>query len=292
LRDFEYVAPRSLEEAIAALDKHGANARVLAGGTDLVIMMNDRVVAPDVVVDVNHIPELQSFSWDVGDGLVIGAAVRFHALETSADVRRHYPGLAEAASEVGSWQVRNLGTPGGNLCTASPAAEIAPILYALDAQVRIAGPRGQRKLPVQQFITGVRQTALEPDELLVDIQVPPPPERSASHYIKLKEREKMDIAVVGVAAMVALEPGDGVVRDVAIALGAVAPTPFRATDAESTLRGQRPDDDLLAEAGREAADICRPISDVRASADYRRAMANVLTKRAIRQAMAQAAQGR
>ena len=124
----------------------------------------------------------------------------FRRLETSPEVRRYYPGMYEAAAEVGSWQIRNQATPGGNLCTASPACEIGPILYALDAQVEIAGPKGRRRLPVQQFITGVRRTVLEPDELLLSIQVPHPGERAASHYIKLKERQKMDIAFVGVAA--------------------------------------------------------------------------------------------
>jgi carbon-monoxide dehydrogenase medium subunit len=222
--------------------------------------------------------------------LTIGAAVPFRVLETSREVRRHYPGLAEAASEVGSWQIRNLGTPGGNLCTASPSAEIAPILYALDAHVRIAGPGGTRRLPVQQFITGVRRTALEEGELLVDIRVPHPGQRAGSHYIKLKEREKMDIAFVGVAAAVDLDGSDGVIREARIALGAVAPTPIRASRAEQALRGERLTDQTLDEAGRLAAEAARPITDVRASAEYRKEMVNVLTKRAIRQALALAAQ--
>ncbi len=289
MRDFEYLAPASLDETIALLQQHGANARVLAGGTDLVLMLTDKEASPEYVVDIKHIPELKVFEWDPGAGLTFGAAVPFRRLETAPEVRQHYPGLYESAAEVGSWQIRNLGTPGGNLCTASPSAEIAPILLALDAQVRIAGPRGMKRMPVQQFITGVRRTALEPDELLVDIHVPPPGERAGSHYIKLKERQKMDIAFVGVAAAVELEPGDGVIREARIGLGAVAPTPIRAPRAEATLRGQRLTDDLLEEAGREAAEAARPITDVRASAEYRKEMVNVLTKRAIRQAVALAA---
>ncbi|MGH2351004.1 MAG: FAD binding domain-containing protein, partial [Chloroflexota bacterium] len=267
-----------------------ANARLLAGGTDLVIMMTDKLVSPEHVIDVKGIPELTRFEWNPTSGLTIGAAVPFRQLETSKEVKQFYSGLYEAASEVGSWQIRNLGTPGGNLCTASPACEIGPILYALEAQVEIAGPRGRRKMPVQQFITGVRRTALEPDELLVDIQVPAPAQRSASHYIKLKERQKMDIAFVGVAAAVDLESGDGVIREARIALGAVAPTPVRAPKAEATLRGQRLNDAVLEEAGREAAETARPIVDVRASAEYRKEMVDVLTRRAVRQALALAAQ--
>ena len=213
----------------------------------------------------------------------------FRRLETSPEVRRYYPGMYEAASEVGSWQIRNQATPGGNLCTASPACEIGPILYALDAQVEIAGPKGRRRLPIQQFITGVRRTVLEPNELLLTIQVPHPGERAASHYIKLKERQKMDIAFVGVAAAVELEPGDGVVREARIALGAVAPTPVRAPRAEATLRGKRLTDELLAEAGQEAARTASPIEDVRASVEYRTEMVDVLTRRALRQAATLAA---
>jgi carbon-monoxide dehydrogenase medium subunit len=289
VRDFEYHAPRTLDEAIALLDRYEANARLLAGGTDLVIQMTDRLVSPEHVIDLKMIEELKRFEWDAETGLTIGAAVPFRRLETSPEVRRYYPGMYEAAAEVGSWQIRNQATPGGNLCTASPACEIGPILYALEAQVEIGGPKGRRRLPIQQFITGVRRTVLEPNELLLSIQVPHPGERAASHYIKLKERQKMDIAFVGVAAAVELEPGDGVVREARIALGAVAPTPVRAPRAEATLRGKRLTDELLAEAGQEAARTATPIVDVRASAEYRTEMVDVLTRRALRQAATLAA---
>lgn len=289
MRDFQYFAPSTLQETFALLEQYGANARLLAGGTDLVLMLNDRVIAPEYVVDIKNVADFQVYEWNSG-ALTIGAATPFRLLETDPEVRRVFPGLAEAASEVGSWQIRNLGTIGGNLCTASPSAEIAPILYALDAQVTLAGSKGTRRLAIQQFITGVRRTALEPGEVLLKIDIPAQGARASSHYIKLKERQKMDIAFVGVAASVELEPGDGVIRDVRIGLGAVAPTPLRVPQAEATLRGQRLTDALLDEAGREAADAARPITDVRASADYRKEMVAVLTKRAIQQAMALAAQ--
>jgi carbon-monoxide dehydrogenase medium subunit len=288
LRDFEYFAPTTLDEAIALLGQYGADARPLAGGTDLVLMMADKLVTPRVVIDIKRVPELTAFTWDRGRGLTIGAAVPFRRLETSAEVRRYYPGLYQSAAEVGSWQIRNLATPGGNLCTASPSAEVAPILLALGAQVEIAGPRGRRTVPLEEFFTGVRRTVLAPDELLVTIQVPPPRDRSGSHYIKLKERQKMDIAFVGVAAAVALDAANGVIHEARIGLGAVAPTPIRAPRAEEALKGRRLTDEALEEAGRLAAEASRPISDVRASAEYRREMVNVLTKRALRQAAAAA----
>jgi carbon-monoxide dehydrogenase medium subunit len=291
LRDFEYHAPRTLDEALQLLATHREKARLLAGGTDLVLMMTDRVVAPEHVVDIRNVPELTRFEWGGDGGLSYGAETTIRKLETDAQVRDRLPGLAESASEVGSWQIRNLGTVGGNLCTASPSAEIAPILYALDAQAEIAGPKGRRTVPITQFHTGVRRTVLEPDELLVGLTIPATQGKSGSHYIKLKEREKMDIAFVGVASAVELEGGDGVVKSARIALGAVAPTPLRATEAEAKLKGQRLTDDLLAEAGRLAAQAAKPISDVRASAEYRREMVDVLTRRTLSHAL-QIAKGR
>ncbi len=285
MRDFQYHAPATLDEALDLLSQHRESARVLAGGTDLVLMMTDRVVAPDHVIDVKNISELTRLEWSDDGALAMGAATSFRRLETSPEVRDHHPGLAEAAGEVGSWQIRNLGTVGGNLCTASPSAEIAPILLALDAEVEIAGKRGRRSVPIGQFHTGVRRTVLEPDELLLEIRIPGGRGRAGSHYLKLKERQKMDIAFVGVATVLELEAGDGVVKSARIALGAVAPTPIRAEEAESSLRGKQLSDDVLAEAGRLAAQAAKPISDVRASADYRREMVNVLTQRTLRQAL-------
>lgn len=290
MRDFEYHAPKTLDEAVALLERYGTSAKLLAGGTDLVIMLNDHMVAPEHVIDVKGIPELSRFEWNPERGLTIGAAVPFRKLETSPEVQQHYPGMYEAASEVGSWQIRNQATPAGNLCTASPACEIGPIMYVLDAQLQVTGPRGQRTIPIQEFITGVRRTALQPDELVIEIQVPPPGARAASHYIKLKERQKMDIAFVGVAASVELEPGDGVIRGARIALGAVAPTPIRAPAAEAALRGRPLSDDILEQVGRVAAESAQPIMDVRASVAYRKEMVSVLTRRAVRQAATLAAQ--
>lgn len=291
MRDFEYHAPRTLDEALQLLAQHREKARVLAGGTDLVLMMTDRVVAPEHVIDIKNLGELTRFEWGADGSLTVGAATPFRTLETDKRVRDTFPGLAESAGEVGSWQIRNLGTIGGNLCTASPSAEIAPILLALDAEAEIAGGKGRRTVPLRQFHTGVRRTVLEPDELLVSVKVPAPQGRAGSHYIKLKEREKMDIAFVGVASAVELEGGDGVVKNARIALGAVAPTPIRAEEAEAKLRGQRLTDELLAEAGRLAAQAAKPISDVRASAEYRREMVDVLTRRTLKQAL-QIAQSR
>ena len=278
MRDFEYHAPRTLDEALQLLATHREKARVLAGGTDLMLMMTDRVAAPEHVIDIKNVPEMTRYEWSEDGGLTFGAATTFRKLETDRHVRERFAGLAESASEVGSWQIRNMGTVGGNLCTASPSAEIA-------------GPKGKRTVPMTQFHTGVRRTVLAPDELLVGIKIPAAQGKAGSHYIKLKEREKMDIAFVGVASAVELEGNDGVVKSARIALGAVAPTPIRATEAEAKLKGQRLTDELLAEAGKLAAQAAKPISDVRASAEYRREMVDVLTRRTLSHAL-QIAKGR
>ena len=286
MRDFEYHAPATLQEALDLLSTHRETARVLAGGTDLMLMLTDRVVAPEHVIDIKGIPEVTRYEWSGDGALTIGATTLCRQLETDPQVIDRFPGLSEAASEVGSWQIRNMGTVGGNLCTASPSAEIGPILLALDAEVEIAGPKGRRTVPIGQFHTGVRRTVLEPDELLLEVRIPAPKGRTGSNYIKLKERQKMDIAFVGVASVVELEPGDGVVKQARIVLGAVAVTPIHAEQAEAKLRGQRLTDELVVEAGRLAAEAAKPISDIRASADYRRSMVDVLTQRTLRQALA------
>ena len=207
----------------------------------------------------------------------------------SAEVKQHYPYLQQGAEEVGSVQIRNLGTPGGNIATASPAGDFLTPLLAGAASARLASSRGERTVPLDEFFLGPRQTVLADDEIIVDLHLPAPPPRTSGLYIKHCERRQMDLAFVGVAVSVTLAADDGVVQDARIALGAVAPTPLRATAAEEAVRGQSLDDATLAAAGRLAAEVTNPISDVRSSAEYRRTMTDVLTQRALRQAAAQAA---
>lgn len=288
MKEFEYLDPPTLDEAIAHLASHGAETQLLAGGTDLLLLMQAGVAAADYVVDVRGIPELQALEYDEARGLTLGAAVTLRTAETSPIVRRRYPHLASAAAEIGSIQVRNLGTVGGNVCNAAPSADVAPALLTLETTARIAGPRGERVVPLDQFFVGPRQTVLQPDELLVSLQVPPPGARTGGAYLKLKVRPALDIAMVGVAATVKLAPGGGVVQRARIALAAVAPTPLRVPEAEALLEGQALTADLLVEVGRAAAAASRPISDLRASAEYRREMVAVLTRRAVRQAVERA----
>ncbi|MCC6627173.1 MAG: xanthine dehydrogenase family protein subunit M [Chloroflexi bacterium] len=287
MKDFAYHTPLSLDQALALLAEHRGTAKIAAGGTDLMLQLQDGLWAPDHVIDVRRVPELGVLAFDTAAGLTVGAATPLRRIETSAVVREQYPQLASAAGEVGSIQIRNAATLGGNIGTATPSGDTLPALVSLGATARIASARGERTVPVEAVFTGVRRTVLEPDELLVDLRIPPPPPRSSGAYIKLATRPQMDLAIVGVAATVTLN-GD-TIKAVSICLGAVAPTPVRAREAEAILTGHAPTEERLAQAGAAAAGAARPISDVRGSAEYRREQCDLLTRRAVRLAVERAA---
>jgi carbon-monoxide dehydrogenase medium subunit len=288
VKDFTYLRPTSLGEAVGLLAEHRGKTKVLAGGTDLMLQLQDGLFAPDYVVDVRHVPELNVLDFSAASGLTIGAATTLRRVETSPIVREKYPHLASAAGEIGSVQIRNLGSFGGNICTATPSGDGLPSLVSLDATARVASARGERTVPLATFFTGVRRTILEPDELLVDVKVAAPLPNSSGVYIKLDTRPQMDLAIVGVAVTLALAGDRETIRQAAICLGAVAVTPIRVPEAEEILTGRAPTDAVLAEAGAAAARAARPISDVRASADYRREQCDLMTRRAIRQAVERA----
>jgi carbon-monoxide dehydrogenase medium subunit len=279
---FDYVAPQTLDEAISELSRYRDSAKVLAGGTDLINLIRTKVIRPRCVVDIGNIPGLGALEYDDKGTLSIGTLVTIRSLEMSASVKAAHAVIAQAASQIGSMAVRNVGTLGGNLCHASPAADTAPCLMALGAMVRIVGPAGERSVAVEEFFTGPGQTVLHEGEILVRVQVPAMTPQSQAVYLKQAIRGAADLAIVGVAVTVGLE--EGCFRSVKIALGAVAPTPIRAKTAEKTLAGQMLDDAVIAEAAEAAAAECRPVTDVRASADYRREMVKVFTRRALRQA--------
>lgn len=288
MKDFTYLAPSTVAEALGLLAEHQGKAKVLAGGTDLMLQLQDGLFAPDFLIDVRGIPELGALDYDARAGLTLGAATALRRIETSKIVLEKYPHLASGAREIGSIQIRNLGSVGGNICTATPSADIIPSLVSLEATARVASVRGERTVPMEAFFTGVRRTVLAPDELLVDLRIPAPAERTSGVYIKLYTRPAMDLAMVGVATTVTLAPGDSVIRRATVCLGAVAPTPIRVHEAEQLLEGQAVTDEILAQAGQAAARAARPISDVRASAEYRREQCDLMTRRALRQAVERA----
>ncbi len=275
----EYLAPRTLEEACSLLSTHGDEARLLAGGTDLLPQIKRREQHPRYLIGLKAVPGLDHIDFEPSRGLRIGALATLGAVAGSPPVREHFEVLAQAVLAMASPQVRNLGTVAGNLCHASPAADTASPLIALGATLRLVSPGGERSVPVEDFFGGPHRTVLGDDELVAEIQVPPPPPHSAGVYLKHTRRAAMDLAIVAVAVLMTMEAG--VCRDIRIVLGAVAPTPIRATEAESRLRGERPDDSLLEEAAALAASAARPVTDIRGSAEYRKEMVHVIARRAL-----------
>jgi carbon-monoxide dehydrogenase medium subunit len=248
--------------------------------------MKNGLLKPARVVDLSGVARLRAIEPGNGQGLRIGSAVTARTLELDRAVRAQYLSLAESGALVGSVQVRNLATLGGNLCNAAPSADMAPPLLALDAEAVITGPKGERRVPIATFFTGVRKTVLAPDELLVELVVPAPGPRSGGNYLRHTPRRELDIAVVGVASQLTLT--NGVCTKARIALAAVAPVPVRATAAEQALEGQPVTPDRIARAADLAVEATRPISDQRGSAEFRRHLVRVLTRRTLTTALARA----
>ena len=282
---FDYWEPRTVQEAISLLSRYGCAAKLIAGGTDLLNEIRSKTIAPEHIVDIGAIPGLDSLTYDDRGTLSIGALTTLRAVESSAQVRKHHTVISQAAGQIGSIAIRNVGTIGGNLCHASPAADTAPCLLALGAKVKIAGPAGEKTVALDDFFAGPGRTVLAHDEMLVEIEVPAMPPQAKAVYLKLAIRGAADLSIVGVAVMARLE--DGCCRNVKIALGAVAPTPMRARSAEGVLEEKILSDALIENTARAASEECRPITDVRASADYRREMVKVLTRWAIKRVFAE-----
>ncbi|HDD26526.1 MAG TPA: xanthine dehydrogenase family protein subunit M [Acidilobales archaeon] len=276
---FEYFAPETLDEVIELLKTYGEEAKILAGGTDLLVKMKQRLASPKYVISLRKVKELDFI--EVGDdGIHIGAATKLRRLERSDVIRRRLPVLYEAIKSMASVQVRNMATIGGNLCNASPAADTAPPLLVLDAKLKIMGPEGARVVPIDKFFLGPGKTVLKPTELLTEIIVPHPKEGTGTAFIKVS-RVAMDLAKVNIAVALRLGSGD-VIEHVRIALGAVAPTPMRAYKAEEFLLGKEFSEENIVKAAEIVSGEVRPITDIRSTAEYRRELSKVLTKRALK----------
>lgn len=281
MKSFEFYEPTTLAEASRLFAEE--HAQLLAGGTDIIIGMKAYTETPETVISLQKIPGLDGITTD-GDSINIGAMAKVREVELSGDIQQHHTALAEGASEIGSIQIRNLATIGGNIAHASPAADTVAGLLVADAQVDIASADGERSVPIDELFTGPGQTVLTPGEIITRFRLPKP--ASGSHYIKHKIREVMDLAFIGVAAAVNLD--NGTITDARIGLAAVAPTPIRARTAENLLRGNEPTSELLEQAGEAAAAGCSPISDLRCSAEHRREMVDVLTRRTLQYALERA----
>lgn len=283
LPKFEYLVPKTLDEATMLLSELGAGAKIMAGGTDIIPPMRDKVLKADYLIDIKRIPGLEYITYDEKEGLKIGALTKLYDIQTSKAVKEKNPSVAQAAKYVASTQIRHKGTMVGNICNASPSCDTAPILIAQNATILVHGPEQDRQIPAGEFFKGVKKTYLEPNEIVTGIVIPPLQENEHAAYIKHSVRKAMDLAIVGVAAWLKMD--GSICVDARITLGAVAITPVRAPSAEKVLIGKELTDEVIAEAGRAAMSDCRPISDVRASAEYRHDMVRVFTKRAIKKAL-------
>jgi len=276
---FDYIAPTTVEEAVAALVTGGKDTRVMAGGTDLIVKIRHRMMFPKCIVSLKQIAGLDAITVDKKNGLTIGATTLLADVAAHRSIRRDYPTVAEAAGATANVQVRNMGTVVGNLCNASPSADNAPTLMAMAATVEIAGPTGRRNLSLDRFFQGPGLTALKTGEIVTAIRVPPPPAGSGTAYHSLSQRGKLDCSAVGVGTMVVLN-GDRC-TDARIIVGACAPVPMRTQEAEKMLIGKKMTDTLIRRAAQTASEETSPITDVRASAPYRWKMVSVLTIRAL-----------
>jgi len=276
VKPFEYFAPRTLHEALDILVRYGGDARPIAGGTDLLLKMKLGEAAPRAVVNIKHIPELRR-RYAFPNRLTLGALTTVEEIRRSCIVRDNAPALAMAAATMASTQIRNLATLGGNLCTAAPSADLAPVLMALSATVHIAGPGGERCIPLDEFFLGPGQTALAPNELVISADLPR--FMGPALYLKHMPRESMDIAVAGVG--IALSLSDGRCESARIVLGAVAPKPMRALQAEAELTAGPFTPERIARTAHIAAQESQPIDDVRGASWYRRHMIEVMTRRGL-----------
>ena len=288
MNPFDYAAPPTLAEAVRLLADRGERARVLAGGTDILVQVREGRRDVELLVDVKNIPELNELTWEASSGLRIGAAVPCSRISEHAGIARAYPGLVDAVSLVGGVQIQSRACLGGNLCNASPAADTVPALIAHEASAVIDGPQGRREVSVASFCVGPGRTVLGRGELLVRLHLPPPKPHSAGRYLRFIPRNEMDIAVAGVGVAVALDESRTCCVAARVALAAVAPVPLFVPEAGTALVDGPLTEALIDKAAALAQAAARPISDMRGTADYRRHLVGVLTRRALHGAIERA----
>jgi carbon-monoxide dehydrogenase medium subunit len=281
LHAFDYATPQSVADAVVMLKEHGEKARVLAGGTDLIVQLRENRRRADVVVDIKGISDVNELSYHASSGLTIGAAVPCYLIYGDAAIADAYPGLMDAASLVGGTGIQGRASLGGNLCNGSPAGDTIPPMIVLGGIARIAGPDGTREVPVASFCTGPSKTVLKDGEFLVSLHFPSPEANSGAYYLRFIPRNEMDIAVVGVGAKVVLNQDKSQFISARVALGAVAPTPLFVQAVGDALVGQPVSDESVQKASKIAQDAARPISDMRGTAEYRKHLIGVFTRRVL-----------
>jgi carbon-monoxide dehydrogenase medium subunit len=288
LEEFDYVAVKTIPEALRWLSSQPERTKILAGGTDLLVQLREGHLQTDLVVDIKGIPELNEISFDPLEGLTIGAAVPCYRLCQNEILIKQYPGLLDAISLIGGVQIQGRASLGGNLCNASPAADTIPALVVHDATCTVNGHHGHRKVAMHEFCTGPGTTVLAPDELLVSINLPVPEIHTGSAYLRFIPRNEMDIAVAGAAALLTLEPDHQTIHKAQIALAAVAPTPLWVAEAGEFLAGKIAGAETFQQAAQIAREAAQPINDRRGTVSQRKQLASVLTRRALEKALQRA----
>ncbi|MGN1389047.1 MAG: FAD binding domain-containing protein [Bulleidia sp.] len=280
LPEFSYLAPSTAAEACEMLKTYGSKARIMAGGTDLINFMQKKVIQPEYLIDIKGIPDMNEITYSEEAGLTIGALAKLRDIELSPIVKKHYPVISESIHLIASTQIRSKGTLAGNIVNASPSADGVPCLFVLNAELEMMSSEGKRTVSINQFYQGFKKMDLRSDEMVTAVHVPPMKKNEVASYMALTVRKAMDLAIAGSAVKLEVDE-EGKCQNAEIALGAVAVSCVRAPKAEAVLIGNKVTPELAAQAGAAAMDDCKPISDVRASAEYRHEMVRVFTKRAI-----------
>lgn len=279
MKHFEYLEPTTVAEACALLEQYNGEARVFAGGSSLTILLKQGFLQPKALINIKKIDELRHIEASPEGGLVIGALVTHHDIETSSLLARTLPMLCELEHDVANIRVRNMATVGGNIASGEPLTDLPCVFIALDASVRIAGASGERTVPLEEVFVDYYETRLKDDEVLTHVLIPPLPAHSAIEYFRFSSSSVVDKPCIGVAVRMSVVPDEGVCSAVRIGLGCVASTPMRARKAEALLEGNALNDERLEDAGRAAAEECSPLSDLRGSERYKREMVRALVKR-------------
>jgi aerobic carbon-monoxide dehydrogenase medium subunit len=287
MKDFEYFAASSLSEACSLISQYKDVGKIVAGGQSLITLLRQRLISPMCLIDIKGLGELDYIKFDPKNGLRMGALTTHRAIEKSPVINEHYNVLSEMEKSVASVQTRNWGTIGGNLCSADPIGDPAPSLIALGSTLKLVSSRGERTVPLAEFFTDYFTTVIEPDEVLAEIQIPPPAPNTGIEYMKFSTIEA-GIKIVSVSVAITLEPGSDICKDAKIVMSAVAPTPLDAKKSGELLRGKKLTDDLIAQAAELASQETDPTSDVHASAAYRKELVKVLVKRAAHKAFKKA----
>jgi CO/xanthine dehydrogenase FAD-binding subunit len=290
MKDFEYAAPKTVEETLSLLSQYKEEAKIIAGGQSMLVVMRQGLLAPEVVIDIKNLPGLDYITYDEREGLKMGALTTHRAIEKSPIIQKRFRVLSEMETTLATIQTRNWGTIGGNLCHGDPAGDPALVLIALNANLKLKSLSGERSVAMEKFSKDMLEVDLRPDEMLLEIHVPIPKPRTGTAHEKLMMMHG-DAGIVGAAVSIILSSKDGMCEDARIAISNVAPTPWRAREAEKRLIGKAINDGLLAEAGRVASEEVEPTSDVHASVEYRKEMVKVFVKRAGRRALERAKQG-